>query len=295
METQPIHTFESGQWSHGSAVRLHEIKRGGSFIGDAGGQRGRFRWAIPAAAIVAFLTGGTSGAEIGANGVKSRWSHRLDSRHFVARVVLQIERDNKREERRLDVWRSDDPATHLEKVMLRFERPEDMRGLALLYLERKGRPNDYFLFQPALQRVRRIPEAFAKQDVYGVDLEYLGLGGALLTPTEVESVEPTTLDGRRVYLLTEHALEQSPKFERRRVWLDAATFVPWKVEHELQGEVTLCGVTESVAVAQGVATPLRIRFDRPLSEQVITMTVDRVDYEEPIPEDFFTTFTLVKE
>jgi len=248
--------------------------------------------------VAAFLIvhGGSAIAQdLSNDATKSRWTHRLDSRFFTARVILEIDRDNKREERHLDVWRTDDPATHLEKVMLRFERPEDMRGLALLYLEREGRPNDYFLFQPALKRVRRIPETLAKEDVYGVDLEYLGMGGALLTPTEVESVEPTTLDNRRVYLLIERALEPNPKFERRRVWLDAETYVPWKVEHELRGEVTLRGVTEKVEVVQGVPSPLRIRFDRPLSKQVITMTVEGLDYEKPIPEEFFTTFTLVKE
>jgi hypothetical protein len=225
---------------------------------------------------------------------KTSWSSRLDSRHLTARVRLEISRDGKHEERLLDVWRNDDAAHH-EKVMLRFQRPEDMRGLALLYLEHEGRPNDYFLYQPALQRLRRVPEALAKEDVYGVDLEYLGMGGALLVPTEEVSVEPTTVENRRAWLLTERALEQNPKFDRRRVWLDAESYVPLRTEHELRGEVTLIATTEKLESVQGVMSPLQIRFERPLSKQVITMTVEGLDYEKPIPDEFFTTFTLVKE
>lgn len=241
------------------------------------------------------LLGADNVAASGPDDVKHHWIHRLDSRAFSARVVLQIDRDHKHEERCLDVWRNDDSASHLEKVMLRFVHPEDMRGLALLYLEREGRPNDYFLFQPALKRVRRIPEALAREDVYGVDLEYLGFGGALLTPTKVLSAEPAVLGNRQVYLLVERALNQNPKFEQRRVWLDAETYVPWKVEHEARGGLVLVGVTERVETVQGISSPLRIRFDRPLSRQVITMRVEAIDYEKQIPEEFFTTFTLVKE
>ena len=53
----------------------------------------------------------------------------------------------------------------------------------MLFLEQQTRPNDYFLYQPELRRVRRLPEAVANDDVYGIDLEFLGFGVAQSEPT----------------------------------------------------------------------------------------------------------------
>ena len=80
--------------------------------------------------------------------------------------------------------------------MARFEEPPDLRGLGLLYIENQDGANEYFLYQPATRRVRRIGQSLAREDVYGIDLEYLGFGLAVGEPTRAESVAPDSLSER---------------------------------------------------------------------------------------------------
>lgn len=224
--------------------------------------------------------------------VKARWMQRLDGRSFSAKVVMKVDYGDIEEQRRIEVWRDDQEG--LERLMARFESPPELRGLGLLYLERDGSQNDYFIYQPATRRVRRVPEAMVREDVYGVDLEYLGFGVAQIEPTSVESVREVRLGERPALRLEERAERGDARFDRRVVWLDPETFVPLRTEHYRDERTVLVAVTDRIEQIQGVATPRRIRFERPAEGQTVEMQLDRIDYVASIPEAFFSTLRLLR-
>ena len=225
---------------------------------------------------------------------RERMLRRLAGTHFTALLRLEIGAADWREQRVIRLWRDDQGAAR-ERVMLRFEAPPDLRGIAILYLENADRPNDYFLYQPAYRRVRRVPEAMAREDVYGVDLEYLGFGGAQLVPTRLESEQRDTLDGHPVIRFSEVAQEPNPRFDRRVVWLDPTNDVPLRMEHERDGEKVLVARTLEIVPVDGLATPKSMLFERLAERKTVSVSVEQVDYRSPIPEEFFSTFRLVKE
>ncbi len=57
-------------------------------------------------------------------------------------------------------------------ALARFTAPSDLRDTALLMLEQEGRPDDYFLYLPALDRVRRVSGAQRSDSFMGSDLTY---------------------------------------------------------------------------------------------------------------------------
>lgn len=225
--------------------------------------------------------------------IQTHMRERLSGRHFTATVQLEIERSSRSEQRRLRVWR-DDADGGRERFMARFEKPADMRGLAILYLERPEGPNDYFLYQPSIGRVRRVPESTVRQDVYGVDLEYLGFGVAQIEPAEIVALEPDSIGDRRVYRLVEKARRKNIRFDRRTLWLDPESFVPLRAVHERDGRIVLEASTLETREIDGVTTPTSARFARPLDGEVVHMTVEAVDYRSPIPESFFSTLELIR-
>lgn len=234
-----------------------------------------------------------AGASLTGEEIRQRWHGRLDGRHFAAEIRLLMRRGDDREERRLVVWRDDEDDSR-ERLMARFEAPFDLRGVGLLYLERSDRSNDYFLYQPRAQRVRRIAERLVRQDLYGIDLEHLGMGRGLNVATEVEEFRAWSIDDRTLYCLSERAREFSHRFETRRVCLDPETFIPVQTEYVRNGRVTMRVETLEVRWIQGVATPIRSTFTQPLEDQVVTLVIDRIDYETPIPDAFFSTLKLIK-
>jgi hypothetical protein len=243
------------------------------------------------------LAGAASAAEddarsLSGSEVKRRWHGRLDGLHFTASVRLEMNLAGVKERRELLVWR-DDRETE-ERVLVRFEEPPDLRNVGLLYLENDGRPNDYFLYQPSTRRVRRLPESVASDDVYGIDLEFLGFGVAQTEPTEIEQMTMETLGGLPVYRLVERALEKNPRFDLRTTWIDPETFVPRKTEHRRGGRLVLVAETLEVSAVQDVPTPLRISFHSLEAQRDVELVVQNVDYRAPIPEDYFSIMALVR-
>jgi len=244
-------------------------------------------------ALTACTDASAGSGQLSAQEVQSRWLGRLDGRHFSATVGLTLDRQGKREERLLTVWR-DDVGPHHERVLARFDEPPDMRGLALLYLQNSGRPNDYFLYQPSTHRIRRIAETLAREDIYGIDLEYLGFGLAQSQATRAESVSEDATLGQPTLRLSERALESNPRFDRRVTWLDPETFIPVRTVHYRGESEVLRGRTEDVRTIQGIPTPLRIVFEEIAPSETVTMEVTAIDYAKPIPEEYFSTLALLK-
>lgn len=218
---------------------------------------------------------------------------RLDGKHFTAEVEMQIERDGRREDRRLLVWRDDEGGSH-ERILARFVAPADLKDFGLLFLENENRPNDYFVHQPELARVRRVSESVASQDIYGVDLDFLGFGVAQSVRCEATGVEHSDFEGRPAYRLTERALDSNQRFDERVTWIDATSFVPVRTEHRRGGKPMLIAQVRRLETIQGVATPMESVFERPAAAERVTMIVRRIDYETPIARDFFSTLALIK-
>jgi len=257
--------------------------------------RGWARWcAVTCLGLVALAaSAGEDAGPLTPEAVRGRWHSRLAGMHFSAKVSLSMDMGGIHEERELLVWRTDE-AVGAERVMVRFTQPESVRNVGVLFLEREGRPNDYFLYQPDLRRVRRLPEAVANDDVYGIDLEFLGFGVAQSEPTDIVSLERESLEGRPTYKLTEMAKRENARFDERITWLDTQTFIPVRTEQFRGGKRRLIARTVETTIVHGVPTPLRMEFENQLESRKVSLRVAEVDYEAAIPEEVFSTLALVR-
>jgi len=230
----------------------------------------RIRSAMVFAALLALAASAAAieSGSLGPEAVKKRWHSRLAGMHFSARVQLSMDMGGIHE--------------------------ESVRNVGVLFLEQQGRPNDYFLYQPELRRVRRLPEAIASDDVYGIDLEFLGFGVAQSEPTEILDMAPETLDGRPTYRLRERALRPNPRFEERLTWIDASSFIPVRTEQFRAGAKRLVARTTEIRDVRGVATPTRMEFENTIDRRKVLLRVAEVDYDVPIPEEYFSTMALVR-
>ncbi len=230
---------------------------------------------------------------LSAEQVKARWHGRLDRTKFSSRVHLSMNLGGVVEERELVVWRADEGGGS-ERVMVRFEAPPNLRKVSVLFLEQVDRPNDYFLYQPDLRRVRRIPQASADEDVFGIDLEFVGFGVAQSQPTETERMTEELVDGRATYRLEERAASENARFDERTTWIDAGTFIPMRTEHRRRGAVRMIARTTRIESVQGIETPVEMHFESPRDKRSVKLQVTAVDYRSAIPEEYFTTLALIR-
>ena len=112
--------------------------------------------------LLLWLPAAAAGApELSLREIHDVWRARLDGRHFAARVRMTVQIDSQEEERLLRIWRDD--VDQRERLYARFDSPYDLRNLAILYIENTDRDNDYFMYQPSTQRIRRISHGVARR------------------------------------------------------------------------------------------------------------------------------------
>jgi hypothetical protein len=81
----------------------------------------------------------------------------------------------------------------------RLEKPEYLRGMTILSLEKGGGRHDVFAFLPSLGRVRRITTAQKSDAFFGSDITYEDLERRRIEEFDLEPLEPAEHEGEAVY------------------------------------------------------------------------------------------------
>jgi hypothetical protein len=200
---------------------------------------------------------------------------------------MQMDLAGLREERVMRVYR-DDVGGRDERVLIRFDAPADLRNVGLLYLEQAGRPNDYFLYQPAMKRIRRLPQSVAE-------------GRAGITSGSSASAWRNRADGdprrdgegSRTRGLESRGRRFRTRASRRGAPGSTRRTSSARTEHLRDRRVVLAETLEVVEI-QGVATPKRMRFHKTIEKREVLLTVDSVDYQAPIAEEHFSALALLR-
>jgi len=121
----------------------------------------------------------------------------------------------------------------LSKVLLRFERPLDMRGAGVLLIEQKERRPDTFLYLPEIGQVRRVSSSAASNSLFGTDFSYedfnrlVGMSGT----ASKERGPDGELDGRSAWILNVRpAPADESAYERVVMTIDKETCVVLRTE-----------------------------------------------------------------
>jgi len=119
------------------------------------------------------------------------------------------------------------------KVLLRFERPLDMRGAGMLLIEQRGRSPDTFMYLPELRMVRRVSSRAAASSLFGTDFSYEDFQRlvGMSTDASKERAADTKVDGREVYSVVGRPDPESHSaYERVVTFVDKETCVPLRTE-----------------------------------------------------------------
>ena len=118
------------------------------------------------------------------------------------------------------------------KSLFVFDQPRDARGTALLIHGHKDRPDDQWLYLPALKRVKRISSSNRSGSFMGSEFTYEDM-----TIQEVEKYTYRYLrdescgDGLDCVVTERVPVEKGSVYRRQLVWRDKSALRVWKVEY----------------------------------------------------------------
>jgi hypothetical protein len=149
-----------------------------------------------ALALLATLLASIAATEQPARGAETpRWvAEQVDARDTgrdsrTDTTMRLFDRQGRMRERSLVISMLRGTADRGDRVLIRFQTPNDIKGTGFLVWEHPKKEDERFLYLPALRRVRRIAGAEAQESFVGSDLSYEDIGGRELDDYDYAFVE----------------------------------------------------------------------------------------------------------
>jgi len=117
-----------------------------------------------------------------------------------------------------------------DKTLIIFDRPRDVKGTAFLSYTHATRPDDQWLYLPALKRVKRISSSNKSGPFMGSEFAYEDISSQEVEKYTYKYLRDEQLDGQDVFVIERYPRYRNSGYTRQIVWLDKQTWRPLKIE-----------------------------------------------------------------
>jgi len=117
-----------------------------------------------------------------------------------------------------------------DKSMSIFDTPADVKGTAFLSFTHVNKPDDQWLYLPALKRVKRIASKNKSGPFMGSEFAFEDMSSQEVDKYTYKWLRDEKLDGVDVYVIERVPVDKNSGYTRQIVWGDMKIYQPLKVE-----------------------------------------------------------------
>ena len=117
-----------------------------------------------------------------------------------------------------------------DKSMVVFDAPPDVRGTALLTHSYATKPDDQWLYLPALRRVKRIASRNQSGPFMGSEFAYEDFAPQELEKYSYKYLRDENCAGRQCFVLERYPVDPYSGYTRQVLWVDQEEYRSWKVD-----------------------------------------------------------------
>ncbi len=117
-----------------------------------------------------------------------------------------------------------------DKSLTIFDSPRDVKGTALLSFTHALKPDEQWLYLPALKRVKRISSSNKSGPFMGSEFAYEDLTSQEVEKYRYKYLRDEKLDGRDTFVVERYPAYKYSGYTRLVTWLDKTMYQPLKIE-----------------------------------------------------------------
>ncbi len=117
-----------------------------------------------------------------------------------------------------------------DKGLTIFDEPKDVRGTAFLNHSHVSKPDDQWLYLPAVKRVKRIASKNKSGPFMGSEFAYEDLSSFELDKYKFSWLRDEQLAGEAVFVVEQIPQDEFSGYSKSIVWIDQAEYRPRKIE-----------------------------------------------------------------
>ncbi len=116
-----------------------------------------------------------------------------------------------------------------DKSLSVFDSPRDVKGTAFLSFTHALKPDDQWLYLPALKRVKRISSSNKSGPFMGSEFAYEDISSQEVEKYTYKYLRDEVLEGRKAFVIERIPAYRHSGYTREVVWLDQEMYQPLKV------------------------------------------------------------------
>jgi outer membrane lipoprotein-sorting protein len=117
-----------------------------------------------------------------------------------------------------------------DKSLTIFDHPADIKGTAFLSYTHSRKPDDQWLYLPALKRVKRISSGNKSGPFMGSEFAYEDLTSQEVDKYSYKYLRDDKLNGRTTFVIERYPSYKNSGYTRQIVWVDKEHYYPVKIE-----------------------------------------------------------------
>jgi len=118
-----------------------------------------------------------------------------------------------------------------DKGLTIFDNPRDVKGTAFLSFSHIIRPDDQWLFLPALKRVKRISSANKSGPFMGSQFAFEDLASFEVDKYRYKYLRDEKVTGIKSFVVENYPNYKYSGYKRQIVWVDKTRYIPLKIEY----------------------------------------------------------------
>jgi len=178
-----------------------------------------------------------------------------------------------------------------DSTVVVFQKPASVAGTRFLTVQNPGKPEDRWIFLPALGKVRRISAGEGSGSFMGTDFSYddVSLMDRDIDLDTYTMVREESLDGKSCWVIEARPKDAGYQYSRMLLWIDKGNSVSWKIEmYDKKDTLVKTLAIDKVRDIQGRLTPVQTTVRSVQAGSSTVLFVDIMKYDEKIPASVFT-------
>lgn len=190
----------------------------------------------------------------------------------------------------------------LEKKLIRFMEPADVKDTGFLSYDYDEKDDDKWMYMPALRKTRRIISAENAKSFMGSEFSYADMSSPTVEDFTYAFLADETVNGELCYVIevipNDDDITEEYGFSKKIISISQRDFVPRKAIY-----YDLFGDQEKLMEVKSVIEVDQEKHKYKMQEILMTnvqenrasiSTIDQIQFNSNIPDDYFTTRYLEK-
>ncbi len=178
----------------------------------------------------------------------------------------------------------------LSRTLVRYHKPSDVRDTGYLVINKKGAPNDQFIYLPSLRRTRRLN--LRTESVVGTDLSVEDIIPRELGDAAYRRVPDVVLGDTPCYVVEAIPTAESESgYSKFWIYVEGTHFVPLKTRYWDEAGVEVKVLTAdpaSIRKIEDIWLPVRATMRHLLHETYTRLEIGWLSPNPDLPTKFFT-------